>query len=494
MGNPIFSFWATIKWKSGGQLEEMQCYICLQSDPAPTRTGCACRSDAGMAHAECLVKKATYLEGAQAVTWHRCETCRHEYTGEAATALAEAWWARVASLDALDPRRLEATHNYADALLRSGRYGEAERLCRAVLSLMEAEFGPDHPHTALAKGSMAECLKYLGHYTDAEALVKSAIESATRHLGERDANTVALRTCRAQILMEQGKYREAGSIYAAVLAIARETSAEEEPHRMRLENNEALLMLYRRQFDASERAFRRLLETERRVLGSDHPQTVTTAANLALCLTSMGRHAEALPMETRVLAQRTQILGAEHPETLTSKSNLADCAQWCGDYERAERLHREVLRSRRLALGEDHCDTLASGMLLCGALIARHKGEEAEGVIRAVIAGQARASPNDKAAAHSLLAIAMSNQRKYAEARERIASVVRMCEAAYGHDDVHALEARELARHMQQVARETTCVRCEQPAKCACAKCKKSLYCSRACQRADWRAHKPECT
>ena len=473
----------------------MQCYICLASDPAPSRTGCACRSDSGMAHAECLVTKATYLEGARGVAWHRCETCGHDYTGEAATALAKAWWARVGGLGALNPRRLEAAHNLADALVRGGRYEEAERMGRAVLALMETEFGPDDPHTALAQGSMAECLKDRGRYADADALVTGAIETATRHLGERDESTVALRTCRAQILMEQGKYREAETIYASVLAIARETSTEEEPHRLRLANNEALLMLYRRQFDDSERAFRKLLATERRVLGSEHPQTITTAANLALCLTSMGKHAEALPMETHVLAQRTQILGAEHPETLTTKSNLADCVQWCGELARAEQLHREVLASRRRALGDAHCDTLASGMLLCGALIARHKGEEAEGVIRAVIAiVDARTEmPNDKAAAHSLLAIAMSNQRKYIEARDRIASVVRMCASAYGDDDVHTREARELASHMQLVARDTTCVRCDEPARSACAHCKRSLYCSRACQRADWREHKPEC-
>ena len=474
----------------------MQCYICMQADPPPTRMGCACRSDSGFAHVACLVTKATYLEDARAFAWHRCETCDYDYTGETATALAEALYSRVRGLCALHPRRLEAAHQLADALVRGGRYEEAEVLCRDALALMEAEFGPEDPQTALAQGSKAECLKSRGRYAEAEALVARAIETAARHLGELNENTVALRTCRAQILMEQGKYREAGAIYASVLAIARETSAEEEPHRMRLENSDALLMLYRRQFVESERAFRKLLAMERRVLGADHPQTVTTAANLALCLASMGRHAEAMPMETEVLAQRTEILGAEHPETLTSKTNLADCVQWCGELERAEQLHREVLRSRRRVLGDAHCDTLSSGMLLCGALIAQNKGEEAESVIRAVIAIiDARTDmPNDKAAAHSLLAIAMSSQRKYADARERMKAVVRMCADAYGDDDMHTREACELVRHMDSVELQATCVRCGAPARSACAQCGKTLYCSRGCQRADWRAHKPACT
>ena len=415
--------------------QKMQCYICMQADPPTTRMGCACRSDSGFAHVACLVTKATYLEDARALAWHRCETCDHDYTGETATALAEELYSRVRGLCALHPRRLEAAHQLADALVRGGRYEEAEVLCRDALALMEAEFGPEDPQTALAQGSMAECLKYRGRY------------------------------------------------------------AEDAPHRMRLENSEALLLLYRRQFVESERAFRKLLAMERRVLGADHPQTVTTAANLALCLTSMGRHAEAMPMETEVLAQRTQIQGAEHPETLTSKTNQADCVQWCGELERAEQLHREVLRSRRRALGDAHCDTLSSGMLLCGALIAQHKGEEAECVIRAVIAIiDARTDmPNDKAAAHSLLAIAMSSQRKYAEARERMKAVVRMCADAYGDDDMHTREARELVLHMESVELEATCVRCGAPARGACAQCGKTLYCSRGCQRADWRAHKPAC-
>jgi hypothetical protein len=134
-------------------------------------------------------------------------------------------------------------------------------------------------------------------------------------------------------------------------------------------------------------------------------------------------------------------------------------------------------------------------MLLCGVLIAQHKGQEAESVVRAVIAMlDARTDMhNDKAAAHSLLAIALSSQRKYAEARERMKAVVRMCVDAYGDDDVHAREAHELVKHMEAVEQQATCVSCDAPARAACARCNRTLYCSRACQRADWRAHKPEC-
>jgi hypothetical protein len=35
-----------------------QCIICMDSEPPPIQSGCACRSDTGLAHVECLIDKA----------------------------------------------------------------------------------------------------------------------------------------------------------------------------------------------------------------------------------------------------------------------------------------------------------------------------------------------------------------------------------------------------------------------------------------------------
>ncbi len=37
---------------------ECVCIVCLDSDPPPIQSGCACRSDTGLAHVGCLVEKA----------------------------------------------------------------------------------------------------------------------------------------------------------------------------------------------------------------------------------------------------------------------------------------------------------------------------------------------------------------------------------------------------------------------------------------------------
>jgi hypothetical protein len=77
------------------------CLVCLDSDPPPIQSGCACRSDTGLAHVGCLVEKAV-VQHPQQPEWHRgkkvwweCQTCGQQFTGAMQTGLAEARWSRV---------------------------------------------------------------------------------------------------------------------------------------------------------------------------------------------------------------------------------------------------------------------------------------------------------------------------------------------------------------------------------------------------------------
>jgi len=48
-----------VKRKSPGMEPiECVCIVCLDSDPPPIQSGCACRSDTGLAHVGCAIDKA----------------------------------------------------------------------------------------------------------------------------------------------------------------------------------------------------------------------------------------------------------------------------------------------------------------------------------------------------------------------------------------------------------------------------------------------------
>jgi hypothetical protein len=56
------------------------CTICLESDPPPIQSGCACRGDAGLAHIECRISAAEYQQKLSSsgpsnlLAWTECPT------------------------------------------------------------------------------------------------------------------------------------------------------------------------------------------------------------------------------------------------------------------------------------------------------------------------------------------------------------------------------------------------------------------------------------
>ncbi len=75
---------------------ERVCIVCLDSRPPLIQSVCACRSDSGLAHADCLIEKAMSQQSHRgAKVWWECQTCEQLFTGAIQTGFGEAWWSRV---------------------------------------------------------------------------------------------------------------------------------------------------------------------------------------------------------------------------------------------------------------------------------------------------------------------------------------------------------------------------------------------------------------
>ncbi len=136
-GTPSLPFWFGVlssrKWPPGAGIEprECACIICLDSDPPPIQSGCACRSDTGVAHVGCLIEKAVAQQPHRGnKVWWECQTCGQEFTGAMQTGLAAAWWSRVCEEAEESAERLCAATNLANARGSDGQYVEAERIIR----------------------------------------------------------------------------------------------------------------------------------------------------------------------------------------------------------------------------------------------------------------------------------------------------------------------------------------------------------------------------
>lgn len=299
----------------------MACFVCLESVPAPTQSGCACRGDAGLAHVACLTRAASAKEGIGA--WDTCGTCTHPYTGETLMALARAWCASVAVES--DEAHLAAAH-MVSVLGRQGHFAEAERTSRAL----RASVGARHGHESEARQNPRH------DHREGAAVPRQARRGralgARRRRAQEHAATMQMCQILAQALSFQEKHAEAERITLAVL------------------------------------------EAMGRVYGATHAHTLECGLCAPWVMWRAGKRAEAEGMQRAMLGLRAGVLGAEHPSTLSMRTGLAAMLAGRGKIDEATQTVRAALAVSRRVLGPDHPETARIAVTTRNIEAARPRG------------------------------------------------------------------------------------------------------------------------
>jgi hypothetical protein len=422
------------------------CIICLDASPPPIQSGCACRGDSGLAHIACLVQAAASQQVQRgSVAWRQCQTCKQDYTGAMLTGLAEAWRSRVAGRAAESDERLEAEDNLACSLLHQRKDAEAEPMLRRLHAVRMRVLGAEHPETLRSASNLAASLFGQGKYADAERIQREMHEVDKRVLGAEHPGTLGSANNLALSLAHQGKYADA------------------------------------------ERLHREVHGAQKRVLGAEHPETLTSANGLALSLSHQGKYADAEQIHREVHGAQKRVLGAEHPETLRSAANLAAPLAQQGKYAEAERMLHAALVSFQRVLGPAHPDTLGAARSLehvrariCATLPTNAAAPADAGTARVLPAGT-------RVLVQRLVAKPEHNGK-----RARVLSF----DARTGRYGVALDDGKELSLKAECVARAGCAAAgcASEEASSVCSRCQAVRYCSRECQRTDWKAHKPVCT
>jgi hypothetical protein len=168
------------------------CIICLDNDPRPIQSGCACRGDAGLAHVECRALSAAHpmTSSKSADGWWKCATCKQEFTGAMQLGLAEAWWSMAQHLPEEHDDRLEAATVLGRTLFVQGKYVKAETMFRDVLTLLQRFQGPEHPITLSLANDVAVAMKTQGKHAEAEAMFREVLAVQRRVIGPDNRNTL----------------------------------------------------------------------------------------------------------------------------------------------------------------------------------------------------------------------------------------------------------------------------------------------------------------
>jgi hypothetical protein len=166
-----------------------------------------------------------------------------------------------------------------------GKWDEAVRQLRDVLSGLERIVGPEHPDALRVRLLLAHATGGMGDPLEATVMLRALLPELTRILGPDDPDTLTGRQHLAVNVGEAGYRDQAVSI------------------------------------------LRVLLPDRRRVLGNDDPYTLRTAHMLARNLAVIGETTEAIALLRELVAARERLLGADHPHTNRARRDLTALLQ-----------------------------------------------------------------------------------------------------------------------------------------------------------------------
>ena len=179
------------------------------------------------------------------------------------------------------------------------------------------------------------------------------------------------------------------------------------------------------------------------------------------------------------------MLGAEHPDTLMSANNLAASLSGQGKHVEAEQMLLAALASLQRVLGPAHPNTLGTARNL----------EDVRAAIRATpptnAAAPAASTARPLPAGTRVLVQRLVAKPEHNGKRARVLSF----DARTGRYAVALDDGKELSLKAECVAKAGCAAAgcASEEASSVCGRCEAVRYCSRECQRTDWKAHKPVC-
>jgi hypothetical protein len=265
---------ATTKTCTHAGSDGRACIICLEPDPPPIQSGCACRGDAGLAHVECRILAAEHSQKASgnAHGWQNCSTCNQIFSGAMGVGLANEFLRQMQG----DPDKMsdwaDAAMMLANALSTTGEYAEAESVCRetmlsfdlmrlsltntrmvdlrsvfgyaltnqckyaeahSVFTRCVAEYtvlvGPDAAQTLDCSKCLGVVYGHLGKLAEGVVILKDTFERAKLVLGRTDIASLACGLALANALDAQCKYGESHALYEELEPVAKRLLGPDHP-------------------------------------------------------------------------------------------------------------------------------------------------------------------------------------------------------------------------------------------------------------------------
>ena len=260
------------------------------------------------------------------------------------------------NVPATDPRVAQLQANLATVYLLQGSYGEAEKLYKQALETTTASLGPDNPKVITLIGNLADVYKSQARYDEAEAQYKKALDLAERAGGPNSLQVALILNNLTKVYEDQSRFTEVEQAGKRALAIREQALGPNHPDVAASLNN--LAHVYERlgRYAEADTMFRRAIEIWEKSLGPKHPNFATALLNLGTVYASEERLDEAEALYKRALEIREGVFGPNHSEVATVLNNLAALYEAQARYDDVEVFSKRALAVVTKSLGPDNPD------------------------------------------------------------------------------------------------------------------------------------------
>jgi tetratricopeptide (TPR) repeat protein len=274
---------------------------------------------------------------------------------------------RLQTYERLHPRVLNSGSAVGRDLLEAGRYRDALRMMRDVLTQSHDAYGDDARITLNAYLWLGIAQRCVGQSPEAEANLDTAVDGLSRAFGRESGDALAARLSQSLNYLALGRVQDGREAAEEVLATYEGRLGPRHPHSLicRLDIGTALCL--EGDYAVARDHVQRAIDGLESGLGEDHPYTLAAKLTLASALARLGELSEATRLQELVAASRAERLGPQHPDTVRCRVNLLLTKTGLGTPGAAADREQAVAELTAL-LGPGHPDVRAAAeqeWLLC---------------------------------------------------------------------------------------------------------------------------------
>jgi tetratricopeptide (TPR) repeat protein len=238
-----------------------------------------------------------------------------------------------------------------------GDYAGARKLLEKAMNSDEANFGEEHPTTAVRYSNLGLIIKALGDYEGARELLEKAMNSAEANFGEEHPTTAVRYSNLGMILQDLGDYAGARDLLEKAMNSAEANFGEEHPTTAGSYSNLGLILKALGDYAGARKLLEKAMNSDEANFGEEHPTTAVSYSNLGMILKALGDYAGARKLLEKAMNSAEANFGEEHPTTAVRYSNLGMILQDLENYEGAKGLIEKALLIFENQLGVEHPHT-----------------------------------------------------------------------------------------------------------------------------------------